>query len=79
MDGTRKYLERGNSDAKGHAWYVFTNKWILATPQKNYRIPKMQFTEHKKVNQLKCPSDDGSDPLRKEKKAITSGKGWRER
>ena len=55
------------------------NKWILATPQKNYRIPKMQFTEHKKVNQLKCPSDDGSDPLRKEKKAITGGKGWRER
>jgi hypothetical protein len=30
MDGTRKYPEWGNSDPKGHAWYVLTNKWILA-------------------------------------------------
>jgi hypothetical protein len=24
--------------------------------KKNYRIPKIQSTEHKKVNKLKCPS-----------------------
>jgi hypothetical protein len=31
MDGTGKYNpERGNSDSKGHPWYVFTNKHIVA-------------------------------------------------
>ena len=30
-DGTRKYHpECGNSDPKGHAWYGFSNKWLLA-------------------------------------------------
>ena len=36
-----------------------------------YRI----FTELKKVNKLKCPSEDASVPLGREKKAITSGEG----
>jgi hypothetical protein len=27
----------------------------------------------KKLNKLKCPSEDASVPLRREKKAITSG------
>jgi hypothetical protein len=54
-----------------------------------YRIPKIQFTELKKLNKLKCPSEDASVPLGRENKAITSGEGgkvdrvggwsWRER
>ena len=46
--------------------------------QKKYRIPKIQSTELKKVNKLKCPSEDASVPLGREKKAITSGEGGRE-
>ena len=30
------------------------------------------------VNKLKCPSEDASVPLGREKKAITSGKGGRD-
>ena len=29
MNGTRKFPEWGNSDSKGHVWYVLTNTWIL--------------------------------------------------
>ena len=46
--------------------------------QKKYRIPKIQSTELKKVNKLKCPSEDASVPLGREKKAITSGEGGRD-
>ena len=41
--------------------------------KKEYRIPKIQSTELKKVNKLKGPSEDASVPLGREKKAITSG------
>ena len=44
---------------------------------KKYRIPKIQFKEFKKVNKVKCASDDASVPLGREKKAITSGEGCR--
>ena len=44
-----------------------------------YRIPKIQSTELKKLNKLKCPSEDTSVPLGREKKAITSGEGGRDR
>jgi hypothetical protein len=60
---------------------VLTNKWILAKKKKRkkkYRIPKIQSTELKKVNKLKCPSEDASVPLGREKKAITSGGGGRD-
>ena len=40
-----------------------------------YRIPKIPSTELKKVNKLKCPSEEASVPLGREKKAITSGEG----
>jgi hypothetical protein len=43
--------------------------------KKQYRIPEIQSTELKKVNKLKCPSEDASVPLEKERKAITSGEG----
>jgi hypothetical protein len=42
------------------------------------RISKIQFTEFKKFNKLKCPSEDTSVPLGREKKAITSGEGRRD-
>ena len=35
----------------------------------------MQSIELKKVNNQKCPSEDASVPLGREKKAITSGEG----
>ena len=40
-----------------------------------YRIPKIQSTELKKVNKPKCPNENTSVPLGREKKAITSGEG----
>ena len=43
-----------------------------------YRIHKIQSTEFKRLNKLKCPSEDTSVPLGREKKAITSGKGGRD-
>jgi hypothetical protein len=62
---------------KGRAWCVLTNKWILAPhpPKKlvKHRIPRTSSTELKKLNKLKCPNEDPSVPLGREKKAITSG------
>ena len=43
-----------------------------------YRIHKIQSTELKKVNKLKCPSEDASVPLGREKKVITSREGGRD-
>jgi hypothetical protein len=40
--------------------------------KKKYRIPKIQSTKLKKVNKLKCSSEDSSILLGREKKAITS-------
>jgi hypothetical protein len=48
------------------------------TKQRLYRIPKIHSTELKKLNKLKCPSEDSSFSLRREKKAITSWEGGRE-
>jgi hypothetical protein len=42
-----------------------------------YRIHKIQSTELKKVKKLKCPSEDTSIPLGREKKAITNVEGGR--
>jgi hypothetical protein len=45
MNGTRKYHpEWGNSDLKWYAWYVLTNKWILA--QKKKKVLNTQDTAH---------------------------------
>jgi len=53
VDGTRKcHPEGSNSDPKGHAQYVLTNKWILAKIKK-YRIP-IESTGLKKVNKLRA-------------------------
>jgi hypothetical protein len=46
---------------------------VDTSQKKKYRIPKIQSTELKKVNKLKCPSEDASVPLGREKKAITGG------
>jgi hypothetical protein len=39
---------------------------------------KIQSTELKKLNKLKCPIGDASDPLGRDKKAITSGEVGKE-
>ena len=44
--------------------YVLSNKETLAT-------------ELRKVNKLKCPREDSSVPLGREKKALTIGKAWK--
>jgi hypothetical protein len=63
-----------------------TNKWILAPEKKDRKKkekekqtqkPKIQSTEFKRLNKLKCPSEDTSVPLGR-KKAIISGEGGRE-
>jgi hypothetical protein len=46
--------------------------------QKKYRIPKIHSTGLKNLNKLKCPSEDASIPLGREKKAITIGEGGRD-
>ena len=43
-----------------------------------YRIPKIQSTELKKFNKLKCPSEFLSVPHEREKKAITSEEGQKD-
>jgi hypothetical protein len=43
-----------------------------------YRIHKIQATGLKKFSKLKCPSEDASVSLGREKKAITSGEGGRD-
>lgn len=70
--------EGSNSDPKEHAWYVLTNKWILA---KMYRIPGIQSTELKKVNTQKGPIENSLISLGREKNTITGGRvrekfGW---
>jgi hypothetical protein len=57
MDGNRKYHpEWGNSDPKGHAWYILTNKWMLA---KNIfkKVQNTQDIVHRtqKIQQAEVP------------------------
>jgi hypothetical protein len=53
------------------------NKTNKQTNNPPYRISKIQSTELKKLNKLKCPREDASVPHGREKKAITSGEGGR--
>jgi hypothetical protein len=46
--------------------------------KKKYRLPKIQSRELKRVNKLKCPSEDASVLLEREKKAITIGEEERD-
>jgi hypothetical protein len=46
---------RSNSDPKGHAWYVLTNKWTLA---KNCRIPIIHHTNATTLNRKEGTSED---------------------
>jgi hypothetical protein len=81
MGGT-SYPDWGNSDAKRYAWYILTNKWILAQKKenKNKNILNAQDTvpEFKRLNKLKCPSEETSTPLERDKKAIISGEGGKD-
>jgi DNA-binding beta-propeller fold protein YncE len=72
MNVTRKYHpDWGSSDPKGNAWYVLTNKRILAEKKKKYRLPKIQSMELRMINKLKVPSEDSSVTLGREKKTTT--------
>ena len=42
-------------------------------PKQKYKISKIQSTELKTVNKVKCPNENASVLLEMEKKAITSG------
>jgi hypothetical protein len=58
MNETRKYhSECGNPITKQHAWYLLTDKWILA---QKLGIPKIQFTNYMK---LKKEEDQSVDTL----------------
>jgi hypothetical protein len=46
--------------------------------RKKYRILRIQSTELKMLNKLKCSSEDASVPLGREKKEIISGEGGRD-
>jgi hypothetical protein len=59
-------------EKKGHAWYVFTDKCILA---KKYRLPRIYPTDPKKLNKKEGPREDASISLRRGKKIITGGRG----
>jgi hypothetical protein len=61
-----------------HGMYSLISVDISQKKKKKYRIPKIQSTELKKINNLKCPSEDASVPLGKEKKAITRGERRRD-
>ena len=66
--------ELSNPDPKEPAWYVLTDKWLLA---KKYRIPMIQPIDHKQYNKMEGPSEDASIPLRRGNKIIVAGRGKR--
>ena len=72
MDRTRKYPERGIPEPKGHAWYVLTDRWILA---KKYRIPMIIPIVLKKFNKKDGFNKGVSIPLTRRNKIITGGTG----
>ena len=50
-----------------HSWYVLTDKWILA---QMLRLPKIQFTDHMRVNKKEDQTADASVLVRKGNKNI---------
>jgi hypothetical protein len=58
-----------------HGIYSLTSGYYPLPTHKKYRIRKIQSTKLKKGKKLKCPGEDTSVPLGREKKAITSGEG----
>jgi hypothetical protein len=79
MDGTRKYHpEYNDPDPKGHAWYMLTYKCILAI---KFRIPTLQSTDLKKLNNKEGLREVAGISLRKGNKIAIScggkeGIGW---
>jgi hypothetical protein len=66
------------------AWYILSDKWILA---QRYRRPRIQPTECKKLNKQEGPHEDASIPLRRREQNnlrrqreggiwVGEGKGW---
>ena len=74
MGGTREYHpELGKPVTKVHAWYLFTDKWILA---QELRIPKKKFTEQMMLQEKEDKSVDASVLSRKENKVLMRDKVW---
>ena len=48
------------------------NKWILAKKKKSTEYPRYSPQNSKSSTKLKCPNEDTSVPLGREKKVITS-------
>ena len=69
MGGTWEY----HPDSIGHAWYVVTYKPLI-----KYRIPILHFTDPKKLNKKKGPSEEAWVSLRRGNKIVLRGR-WRER
>jgi hypothetical protein len=53
-----------------HTWYALTNKWMLA---QKLRVPKIQFTDHKKLKKKEDHSVDALVLLRRGNKILTRG------
>jgi hypothetical protein len=68
----RKGKERKGKERKGKERKGKERKGKGKNP---YRIHRIQSTKFKRLNKLKCLSEDASVPLGREKKAITSGEG----
>ena len=77
IDDGHGFIIEKNSDYLGMK-ITSQNKKNKKEIRKKYRIYKIQSTEFKRLNKLKCPSEDASVPLGREKKAITSGEGGRD-
>ena len=68
MNRIRKYhLKWSNPAAKEHTWYILTDKWILA---QKLQIPKIQFSDHKKLKKKEDQSVDTSVLLRRGNKIL---------
>jgi hypothetical protein len=46
----------------------------ISTPQKKYRVPKIQSTELKKIKKLKCPSEGPQSHLGERRKQSQVGR-----
>jgi hypothetical protein len=61
----------GNRDPKGHAWYLLTDKYILAI---NYRIQVFYSTDSSNLNKEDGPSKDAWILLKSGNKIVIRGR-----
>jgi hypothetical protein len=81
-----KWMELGNTIPREvtqtqkdmHGMYSLIGVYEQKKKKKKDTIPKIESTELKKLNKLKCSSEEASVPFGREKKAITSWEGRKE-